>query len=340
MVNASSHLNILLLSDGIPGHVNQAHGFVDWLRDAGFTPKVQLVACALKAKWLRPLLALASNHSAGSAAVTRAILAAHTLQPYPQIPHLIVSAGGNTRFANSALARLWGCPNVFIGSPRNFAPHAVTALLTLEPATGFTRNNLIVDFAPARTSNVQPSPNTWALLLGGDGSGYRYQQQDWQAILQWARDCAKKNQIQWLVAGSRRSPPDLRALSQEILREAHGHQHCWPGDGGELLAERLPRARQIVCTEDSMSMLCEAINLPRPLLSLRPAEVSSPPRYQQAIEKFAQRGYLQRACASELARFDWAPTDPEAFAVQVAASRRKIVGKLVQLVPALEKYRN
>ncbi|GAB2509719.1 ELM1/GtrOC1 family putative glycosyltransferase [Microbulbifer agarilyticus] len=340
MVTAPSRLNICLLSDGIPGHVNQAHGFVDWLREAGFHPQVQVIECTPKTKWLRPLLASASNIATGPGVITRTILASHRLQPFPQQPQLILSAGGNTRFANTALAQFWTCPNVFLGSPRKLAPHTVSALLTLEPSPGFTHNNLVVDFAPARISSKKPSPNTWALLLGGNGSGYQYELQDWQAILQWAQNCAKKNQIRWLVAGSRRSPTALRELSKKILSEAHGHQHCWPEGGGEPLAERLPKAKQVVCTEDSMSMLCEAINLPRPLLSLRPGQVTPPPRYQQAIEKFAQRGYLQRARISELGVFDWVSTDPDAFASQVESSRRNIVNKLVQLIPALDKYRD
>lgn len=338
-------LTVCLLSDGIPGHVNQAHGFVDWLREAGFDLRVQVIRCTLNHKWLRPLLTAANNRCSRFDTVNRAILAAYRLSPAPDPCDLIVSAGGNTRFANAALARRWRCPNIFIGSPRKIAAHSLSALLTLEPTRGYTRNNLVLDFAPARISTATADMNIRALLLGGNGSGFEYQPEDWRQILTWAANCANEQGVRWLVAGSRRSPDYLHALCDETLHPDHVWKHCWPGVQNENnqshtpLAELLPRVGQVACTEDSMSMLCETINLPRPLLSLRPAHAEPPAKYRQAIASFEQRGFLQRVSTDTLSGFTWPMADAAGFSNQVQASRRRVVDRLLQLIPELENYR-
>ena len=65
-------------------------------------------------------------------------------------PDVIVSAGGNTSFANALLARHFCVPNVFIGSRRRLAASAFAANLTLEP-TG-EAGNVVTSVAPSPIS--------------------------------------------------------------------------------------------------------------------------------------------------------------------------------------------
>lgn len=345
----SQPLKVCLLSDGIPGHFNQAHGLLDWLRADGFSVEVTLVQCRLRAKWLRPLLAAACNRLATQASyptrysdhqptLARAVLRCYRFTPEPVAADLILSAGGNTSFASAALAYLHQTPNIFIGSPRKLSANTLSALLTLEPSAGFGRNNVVVDIAPARVSPKPPNPDTWALLLGGDGSGYEYRQEDWENILRWADDQARAHGIRWIVAGSRRSPPYLRELCEQQIETDRVAAWCWPG-AAQSLAELLPTAERIVCSEDSMSMLCESMNLARPLLSLRPATARPPERYAQAIAKFEQLELLQRQAVDRLGQHSWQPAPRAEILNKVTASRRRALDQLASLIPVLQANR-
>lgn len=327
-------MKVCVLSDGIPGHVNQAHGLLDWLRAEGIALEVDIYLCRLRAKWLRPLLAAACNRLSRHPLLARAVLHCYRFSPTPAATDLILSAGGNTSFASAALAHSQGVPNIFIGSPRKLSASTVSALLTLEPSAGFERNNVVVDIAPARVSAKAPNPGTRALLLGGDGSGYEYRQQDWRDILRWANVQARALGVRWIVAGSRRSPAYLRDLCEEQLDADLVEAWCWPGSA-QALSDLLPTAESIACTEDSMSMLCESMNLARPLLSLRPANAQPPARYRQAIAKFEQLGFLQRAETCRLENHHWQPLHGAEIDRRVACARRRAVDQLAELIPAL-----
>ncbi|WP_078084535.1 ELM1/GtrOC1 family putative glycosyltransferase [Microbulbifer mangrovi] len=329
-------MKVCLLSDGIPGHVNQAHGLLDWLRAEGIALEVDIYQCRLRAKWLRPLLAAACNRLSHHRLLARAVLRCYHFSPTPAAADLILSAGGNTSFASAALAHLQGVPNIFIGSPRKLSASTVSALLTLEPSAGFERNNVVLDIAPARVSSKAPDQRTWALLLGGDGSGYEYRQQDWKDILRWANAQARASGIRWIVAGSRRSPAYLRDLCEEELDTDLVGAWCWP-DSAQALSDLLPTAVRIVCTEDSMSMLCESMNLARPLLSLRPASAQPPARYRKAIAKFEQLGFLEREEARRLEKYDWQQAHTSDIGHRVSRARRRAIQQMAELIPALKK---
>ncbi|MBB3060377.1 ELM1/GtrOC1 family putative glycosyltransferase [Microbulbifer rhizosphaerae] len=325
-------MRILILSDGIPGHVNQARGLADWLRHSGRSVSVHEADCRLRFKWLRRPLAFSCNRLERFPTPARWILRCYRIQLPTQPADLIVSAGGNTSFANSVLARYWQCHNIFIGSLRHLSCKNFSALLTLEAVAGSPPNNLVMDFAPARVGNGRIEPNRWALLLGGDGSGYRYRRQDWTTLLRWARECAEENDIRWIVAGSRRSPGYLRQLCDRHLPESFVAASCWPGDSSPSLADTIPSAERIFCTEDSMTMLSESINLARPLTSLRPQSVSMPDRYRWALEKFEDMGLIERVAIGELNAGYRSGKNSGVQEEIISAAHRRLINQLWELI--------
>ena len=57
---------------------------------------------------------------------------------------------------------------------------------------------------------------------------------------------------------------------------------------------------RVFVTEDSMTMLTEAIYSHRPVFSIRPERVAATGRYTRMLEGFAERGYLCRYAIAEL----------------------------------------
>ena len=99
-------LRVCLLSDGVPGHVNQARGLV---RRIAAIQEVdcQEITVPMRLPFLRPLLRLVQN-SRRSGAYRLARLIYASWPDLDEAPELIISAGGNTSFVNALLAQQLG----------------------------------------------------------------------------------------------------------------------------------------------------------------------------------------------------------------------------------------
>ncbi|NCF33741.1 MAG: hypothetical protein GWP50_09265 [Proteobacteria bacterium] len=98
-------LRIWLLSDAVPGHVNQARGLVRRI-SAIRAAECREHIIPMRFRLLRPLLRWALNRRKVWA--SRLVGMAYSVLPNPDAdnaPHLIVSAGGNTSFASTMLAQ-------------------------------------------------------------------------------------------------------------------------------------------------------------------------------------------------------------------------------------------
>ncbi len=228
---------------------------------------------------------------------------------------LIVSAGGKTSFANAWLARLQKVPNVFTGSLRRLSPGHFSVVLTLEPADDAPAH-LLLDLPPGaldeRELEIQaaqfrkqlgPGQQTcWCMLAGGNGAGYRYREQDWRAVARLMKKVAGIYNIRWLLVSSRRTGVEAEQLLAEYLDANVLAAHCWYGKGDAYSAEAwLGAAEKVFVTEDSMTMLTEAICARRPVISLRPQQSLPNDRYLRMVQRFADRGLVYRYALNQLA---------------------------------------
>ncbi len=329
---------ILILSDGVPGHVNQARGLASWIaatRDC----TIEEVETRLKHKFLRPLYRALLN--------TRSPLASRIiLAGYQQVPAkvtagtLLLSCGGNTSFINAALRRQWGNPGVFIGSLRRLKPTCFTAVMTIEPVAGAS-NNIVMDFAPsyidqdgiadagsAFLAEKQPARPLWVMLLGGNGAGYTYDTHDWETLAQNMRALAQTHQIQWLVTSSRRTDQSAESCIESRLGEYLFDSLWFSRHGSQSLKGFLGAAERVFCTEDSMTMLSESINAGKPVVSLRPRQAAPNQRFLDAVVRFEKNAFLARSSIEQ------AHTLPPAVNVstRLIASRQRVLAQLQSLL--------
>jgi mitochondrial fission protein ELM1 len=299
---ADTTLRVWVLSDRQPGHYNQSRGIVAAL--ARHRPvAVHWLELRLRLGLARNPLRWILNHCAEPPATDRLKL-------------LVVSSGGKTSFANAWLARRTGARNIFAGSLRRLSPTLFDVVLTPEPITPATPANLVVALPPSAVdiARLEPAGRAlraaqrlegqllWALMLGGDGAGYRYRRRDWQTLARVLNRLAADGGARWLLLGSRRTGAAAERLLQQGLERRHVAASCWHRDAEVAPVEAyLGAADQVFVTEDSMTMLTEAISSQRPVVSLRPADVAPTARYAAMIERFAAHGWLCRYAIEELA---------------------------------------
>lgn len=329
---------ILILSDGVPGHVNQARGLASWM--AAETPcETTEVESKIKHKYLRPLLRTLLNQRSSMA--SKVIRACHTNVPKTISDNtIILSCGGNTSFLNAALALEFGNKNIFIGSLRRLRSNCFSAVMTIEPVAG-AANNVVMDFAPSYIdheaigvegqqylNSKKPAKSLWVMLIGGNGAGYEYTSIDWQALATAMQSLAAKNNIQWLVTSSRRTDPEAESIIEANLG-AYLFDAIWfSKHGSQSLKPFLGAAEQIFCTEDSMTMLSESINSGKPVISVRPLKSAPNQRFLDAVQRFEQNNFLRRQTAEGLNTIESAPDT----AIALSKSKQAVLSALNKLL--------
>ncbi len=312
---ASAPLRVWVLSDGQPGHYNQSRGIVSALQ------RLQPVETAwldvrLRLGLLRVPLRRRLNR-APRPATLRPLRAGYRMGALPQGNcDLLVSAGGKTSFANAWLAAVLDVPNIYAGSLRGLDAALFDVVLTLEPVPG-AAGNLVLPLPP---SPVTPEvvaqkgrglrerlgggeQRYWTLMLGGNGAGFRYRRRDWLELASLMKRLAVHYGVRWLVASSRRTGRCAERVLRAALDPHIVARGCWYGDRDSCDTEALLGAAQrVFVTEDSMTMLTEAVCSMRPVYSLRPAQASPNARYTAALTRFEQQGLVCRHSLAGLSR--------------------------------------
>ncbi|MFC6670337.1 ELM1/GtrOC1 family putative glycosyltransferase [Marinobacterium aestuariivivens] len=300
-----SRLHILLLSDGLPGHANQARGLVQWLSsryrvdciEIGVQLRMRALA-RLLLPWLlrmgRPGAALAARfYDVPKSALDR--------------PQLIISAGGNTSFLNVALSRKWRVPNIFLGSKRRLRSDDFAAHLTLEP-TG-EPHNIIMELVPTPTDveaqreaggalrrelNVAAGEKLYALVIGGNGAGFDYDEGAWQQLARLVAELSARDRCRWLLTTSRRTGVAAETVLKANLDEGLLADAVWWHEAPrKVMSAYLGAADAVFVTADSMSMINECIASGKPTLLLEPPGAQPDARYRGAMERFIAANYCR-----------------------------------------------
>lgn len=307
-------LRVWVLSDNQPGHYNLSSGVIAALRRVGPVEERRVVL-RLRFGLMRNLLRffLNRNYNLPASGWMRLFYSRPELPAQPC--DLIVSAGGKTSFANAWLGRDLKVPNIFIGSLRRLSPELFTVTLTLEPVTPPSVTNLVLELPPStidkavidrkaerlRQALKLPDQRLYALLIGGDGAGYKYDKQDWARLGRLLNVLSARYQVRWLLLGSRRTGVEARQVIGSTADSAAIAASAWyePGEKSKIEAF-LGAAEKVFVTEDSMTMVAEAIYSQRPVVSLRPTVVASTKRYATMMKRFADQRWICRYDMSAL----------------------------------------
>lgn len=331
-------LAALVLSDGLPGHVNQSRGLVRWLGER-FDVRAEETAVALRAKALGRLLLPQAADRASRQGALATFMAFHRGTVPAAAPDVVISAGGNTAGANVLLARHWRCANVFIGSRRRVDSRGFTAHLTLEP-TGDPAN-IVMNIAPspllpgevaaagrrfASTHGLRAGP-LWLMACGGNGAGKTYRPAHWRRLGAWMNDIAGRHGIRWLVSTSRRTGAAAEAaLAGALAPRNLAYAVWWSRAPERVLGALIGAAERLFATVDSMAMICECIGSGRPLTLVHAGLGAPDRRYRDALAKFERLG----ACdaASTDTDFRLAPLAPPPPATLMAAPLDELEARL------------
>ena len=270
---ASVNNSVILwqICDGKRGHLSQTHGLIEALRR-----RVALRVYQVDAPPLRQALA---------SCVSGTLSWAGDL-PAPQVA---VGAGHATHLPLLAVRRSYQARAVVLMRPSlpvSWFDYCLAPAHDNPPR----RDNVITTTGalnPMRAGQEQ-DPEHGLILIGGRSRHYGM---DTEALLAYIRLLlARTAPRRWTLSNSPRTPAPLTralpALATDAV-EVVPWQRCPPG----WMAANLGRARDVWVTEDSVSMICEALTAGC-RVGLLPLPGKSAGRLQRAIKQLLEQGFV------------------------------------------------
>jgi mitochondrial fission protein ELM1 len=299
---------VLILSDSRAGHFNQSLAVAEAIKSFG---SVEETYVEVKVKKLgKYLLRILLNSRMGrklfkSRPSLKMIQTFYDGYEFKGQPDIIVSAGKDTSLLNAMLALMYGNTNFFIGNPKKLDHHLFSGVISVLDL-GFD-NQIVLDVAPTRSYNgdlmafattydLDPQYEYYTLLIGGDGSGYRFEEEDIEQLITFVNATADK--VKWLVTTSRRTP---EAYEEKMEKEMQAECFiAFNKNPQKVVAGFLELSSTVFVTEDSASMVSEGVASRKPVVTLSTKYDHANENYGHILEKFEETGFIKRVDISSL----------------------------------------
>jgi len=328
---------ILILTEGIRGHLFQSRGIAYWLSGRTGAEIREFQVPQLKGwdrfwqlKIIARLIPAMNNPSlkkwisraGGEDLLLRVKLEVSSLGVRPE-SCLLISAGSNPARYNLALGKLLGIrtcvlmtpsllgtePFDFAILPRHDAPSEMPNIFETLGAPNFIdreklkieAQNLTVHYAPG------DSNEKWAILIGGDDANYRLGPEWAQRIIPRIMELALKADAELYITTSRRTPPETEQILKDLVYDRTFAKMLLLASESDLnpVPGMLGLCSRVFCTEDSVSMLSESASAGHEVLLLRADRKKG---WRSALQVFTRSlvevGFLSRSVLWGVPRFD------------------------------------
>jgi hypothetical protein len=344
--------HVLVIDEGHAGHLTQSRGLATALASqVGADSRIFSVELTLRGL-LRPLLQQATDH-ARHGLPDWALRLAYKWSGDLGALHadVIVTSGGNGLYFATSLARRLGCPLVFCGDPSPLPARWCDVVLSPVPIPGHTRvietELLVTEMSPQRIENrggayrdacVRMGGNQLAaLLVGGDSRSHHYAESDWKALADGINRLGSRG-WRWLISTSPRTPPAAEALLRSLVNTRYLVKPVWWHDCPErVILDFLGAAEIVAVTQDSLSMLSEAMAAGKPVLSLVPVDV----RHSAFLESVLQAQQSRRRMIRvPIARLGDQEVGADQFVTVKSDLAAEYASRAAQLLTSLRPLKN
>ena len=338
-------MKILVLYDGKAGHLSQSLGVAQLIKHRSNQP------CEIEVKSARPAHKLLNRAFRKAASVnvktlSKMVVAGYRWTAPEEKPDLIISFGGNVVALNAALAKLYSVNNILIGNPYSvpvefFSAHITkdgdplnersvasqVALCKIDPRRGAAKGKEL-------KNKLTATGPCWGMLVGGEGSGYCYSDEDWSDLANSMVSMAATHKIKWLLTTSRRTPTAAeerlkRLLPKEVIA---GSWYLQSTDSTVDIESLMGASERIFCTEDSLSMINESAAFGKPVITLRGHYASSKGVHRSSVDYLAAVGLIERLQMREANSYKAHEFDPE---ISYQAHLNRVYQKLRYLINSL-----
>jgi mitochondrial fission protein ELM1 len=328
---------IVIVSDGIRGHMNQSHGVASWLAEFTGAEIIEVDIPDLKGlnklnicrkerllaegdkkyarKWLQ---------DAGGEYVVRAVgqyFASKNIHEGSE-KILFISAGSNAAPFNLALAIIWNCacavimtPSVIGTAPFDFAivpahdnpPESANILATAGSPNNIRKED-IKKAAAELLSKTRPESNRiWSILIGGDDANYFINSNWIKYNIGHIINIAEQEDVDLYITTSRRTNQEAVKMLHSIADDSTSVRYLLVAseDPYNPIPAMLGFSEEIFCTEDSVNMVSEVITGGHRAVLMRVGHKKGIKKiFQDITASLISRGALPQETAWGIPKFD------------------------------------
>lgn len=305
--------NVWIINEGSPGHLSQSVGFSDILGKLYSLRVVEVYGRTTLRGWQRHFVRFLMG-SKGRAIPLGFLskLADFTIPDNAVKPDLIVSSGGKSVFTGHALAFYYKVPYVFIGERKPYPSHWFTAVFTPVEAE-IDEKTYLIDFIPTPVTPAlieksgQLENGIWCMIIGGRSRSCPFTEHDWRALAHGMNQLAESSHIRWLITTSRRTGNAAEMLLQQELKAEFIHDAIWWADKPRReLYNFMARSEVLFVTQDSVTMVTEAVSSGRPVVGLGISHATEGKEsvQEEYFKRLAQKKYIQSISIRDLGEAD------------------------------------
>lgn len=276
--------NILLITDGKPGHENISRGIIDTIRKYHDVNVVE-VNTKLRSSVFKRLIKNILNKSDlwQGRKLFMDIFYKGNILPKKIDCDLIVSTGGTTSFLNIMLSKYLKCPNIYCSSLRGLDHRLFTHVVSLEDH--HIDNEITVNVAPLvldtdpvkveafiRENAIDVKESIWSILIGGPTNDYPFLVDDIEKMMSGIIMLAKKHKARLCITTSRRTTREMEKKLYDIFEQENSlikKYVLYNQKPEKVMGMFLAVSEQVFVTEDSGSMITESILSKKPVYTVR-----------------------------------------------------------------------
>lgn len=199
---------------------------------------------------------------------------------------------------------------VFIGAPKNF-PKDYFDIIVSTPSTFCSKADIFLETLPTALYHgpnfndfmVKKDSSVWALILGGDARGYSYNSMFYDSLCKEMLRISGSLGIKWIISSS----PRTGYMAEKIIGEFASKypkriEKCvmWGSGDRFPLGEIFKRSSIVLITEDSASMISEAVNYRARTICIRPEFVQYNGLVTPLLNELERKQRILRLSLSEM----------------------------------------
>lgn len=204
-------------------------------------------------------------------------------------PSLILGTGHRTHLAILAAARRFDCPSLVIMKPTIPSAFFDLCLIPEHDLVSPPADNIVATKGMLnRIPKEDPSKvDQGLILIGGPSKHHGFDEENLRTAIESIS--ASRPDLGWHLTDSRRTPEEFSRQLEQLGLIFHPSHHC----ASDWLPRELIAAREVWVTEDSMSMIYEALTARARVGLLPMPRKSSKSRVVRGVDKLVADGWTR-----------------------------------------------
>jgi mitochondrial fission protein ELM1 len=288
-------LNILLITDNKPGHENISKGIIAEIQKYQ-NVNILIQYAKLRSSIFKKPLTWILNRTSFWKKNRWLINLSYKNVNFEKLNSIdiIISTGGATSFLNVMLSHITNAPNIYCSSLRGLDNKLFSHIISLQKL-GYD-NEIVLDLAPIESFDINKAnmqKDTWALLIGGPTKDYPFTDDEMFTLVSNLIQLAKDKNSKLYITTSRRTSILLENRLKQFTNNKYIKELVLFNHTSKKIARVfLENAEMIFCTQDSGSMITEAVLCKKPVYTIYTNRANPKGINKKFIENLINKNYI------------------------------------------------